>query len=284
MITTGSKFFYALAGLLLVTGVVYGYTTGGGEVGPLSLGYKGAVGDLLGYSILMGSAFVSAFVGFATTAFRDGDPEAAAAVLGTDRAPVPAAPQTSYWPLVGAFGLGFVVVGIAVNNVFFVAGLIALGAVAVEWTIQAWSERATGDPAVNREIRNRLMLPLEVPIAGALAIAVIVVGFSRLFLTVSKENAVWAALVVAALVFVVGTVLSTRPTLRKDMVAGLLAVSAVATIGIGIASAVQGEREFEHHGEEHSEEGEHSDEEGEHSEDDDESHADDEEAPVEESN
>lgn len=290
MITTSSKFFYALAGLLLVTGVVYGYTTGGGEVGPLSLGYKGGVGDLLGYSILMGSAFVSAFVGFATTAFRDGDPEAAAEVLGADQAPVPVAPATSYWPVVGAFGLGFVVVGIAVNNVFFVAGLIALGAVAVEWTIQAWSERATGDPAVNREIRNRLMLPIEVPIAGALAIAIIVVGFSRLFLTVSKENAVWAALVVSALVFVVGTVLSTRPTLRKDMVAGMLAIGAVATIGIGIVSAVQGEREFEHHGEEHSEEGEHSEDgehsdgEGEHSEDDDESHADDEEAPVEESN
>lgn len=258
MITTSSKFFYALAGLLLVTGVVYGYTTGGGEVGPLSLGYKGAVGDLLGYSILMGSAFVSAFVGFATTAFRDGDPEAAAEVLGADSAPVPVAPPASYWPLIGAFGLGFVVVGIAVNNVFFVAGLIALGAVAIEWTIQAWSERATGDPAVNREIRNRLMLPIEVPIAGALAIAVIVVGFSRVFLTLSKENAVWAALVVAALVFVVGTVLSTRPAVRKDLAAGLLAVAAVTTIGLGIVSAVQGEREFHHvgdegHGEEHSE-------------------------------
>ncbi|MDE0804338.1 MAG: hypothetical protein OSA99_13580 [Acidimicrobiales bacterium] len=280
MITTSSKFFYALAGLLLVTGVVYGYTTGGGEVGPISLGYKGAVGDLLGYSILMGSAFVSAFVGFSTTAFRDGDPEAAAEILGADHAPVPVAPQTSYWPLVGAFGLGFVVVGIAVNNVFFVAGLIALGAVAIEWTIQAWSERATGDPAVNREIRNRLMLPIEVPIAGALAIAIIVVGFSRLFLTISKENAVWAALVAAALVFVVGTVLSTRPALRKDMVAGLLAVGAVATIGIGIVSAVQGEREFHHVGDEDSE---HSDDAESHD-DDAESHEDGAEEPAEEHN
>ena len=52
MITTGSKFFYALAGVLLVAAVVYGYSTGGGEVGPLSLGYKGGVGDHLGYGIL----------------------------------------------------------------------------------------------------------------------------------------------------------------------------------------------------------------------------------------
>lgn len=262
MITTSSKFFYALAALLLAAGVVYGYTTGGGEVGPLSLGYKGAVGDLLGYSILMGSGIAAAFIGFAVTAFRDGDPEAGADFLGLDAAPTPAVPGTSYWPVVGAFGLGLVVVGVALNNVFFVAGLIALGAVAVEWTIQAWSERATGDPAVNREIRNRFMLPLEVPIAGALAIGVIVVGFSRLFLAVSKENAVWAALIIAALVFFLGALLATRPHLRTDLAAGLLFVGAVATIGIGIASAIAGEREFELHGEEseHTEESEHSDE------------------------
>lgn len=265
MITTASKFFYAVAGLLVVTGVLYGYTTGGGEVGPLSLGYKGAVGDLLGYSILMGSAAVSAFIGFAVTAFRDGDPEAGADLLGLEQAPAPVAPGNSYWPLIGAFGVGLVVVGAALNNVFFVAGLIVLGAVAVEWTIQAWSERATGDPAVNREIRNRFMLPIEVPVAGALVIAVIVIGFSRLFLTVSKENAVWSALAIAAIVFVVGTVLSTRSSLRTDLVAGLLVVSAVATIGIGIASAVQGEREFELHGEETGEE--QSEEEGDHAED-----------------
>ena len=47
MITTGSKFFYGLASLLFVTGVVYGYATGGGGVGPVSIGYKGGVGDLV---------------------------------------------------------------------------------------------------------------------------------------------------------------------------------------------------------------------------------------------
>jgi hypothetical protein len=261
LITTGSKFFYALAGLLVLGAVVYGYTTGGGEVGPLSLGYKGAVGDLVGYTILMGAAAVAAFLGFTTTAFRDADPEAGAALLGTDAPPAPTTAAPSYWPVVGAFGVTLVLVGVVLNNVFFVAGLIALGAVALEWTIQAWSERATGDPAVNREIRNRIMLPFEVPIAGALAVAIVIVGYSRVFLTVSKENAVWVALAVAAVIFVVGTVLAAQSRIRTDLVAGLLVLGAVVTIGLGIASAVSGEREFEHHGEEHSEE--HSDEESE---------------------
>lgn len=251
MITTSSKFFYGLAGALLVTAVVYGYTTGGGNVGPISLGYKGAVGDILGYSLLIGGATLAAFVGLATTAFRDADPDVAADMVGTDKVPTPTVPGPSYWPIVGAFGGGLIVVGLVLNNVFFVAGLIVLGAVALEWTMQTWAERATGDPAVNRELRNRIMLPLEVPIAGAAVVAVIIVGYSRVFLALSAENAVWAALVVAALIFGVGTVLSTREQVRKDVVAGVLAVTAVVTIGAGIFAALEGEREFHPHEAEH---------------------------------
>ena len=136
-------------------------------------------------------------------------------------------------------------VGVVLNNVFFVAGLIALGAVAIEWTMQAWSERATGDPAVNREIRNRIMLPIEVPVAGALAIAIVIIGYSRVFLAVSKLGAVWIALAIAATIFFIGTALSLRPRIRTDLVAGLLAVAAVVTIGLGIFGAVAGEREFQ---------------------------------------
>lgn len=256
MITTGSKFFYALAGLLVVAAVVYGYSTGGGEVGPLSAGYKGAVGDHLGYGILLAGGVLALFLGLTSNAFRDADPEAAAELVGTppergvapDQVPVPGA---SYWPVVGAFGVGLTVVGLVLNSVFFVAGLILLGAVAIEWTIQAWADRATGDPAVNREIRNRIMLPLEVPIAGALAIALVVIGYSRIFLAASQSGAVWIALAVAATIFVVGAVLSTQDRLRSDLVAGLLAVAALVTIGLGIFGAVAGERDFEHHGEEH---------------------------------
>ena len=79
MITTGSKFFYGLAALLVVAAVVYGYASGGGGLGPLSAGYKGGVGEHLGYGILLGAAVASLFTGFCTTAFRDADPEPTAA-------------------------------------------------------------------------------------------------------------------------------------------------------------------------------------------------------------
>lgn len=254
MITTGSKFFYALAGLLVAAAVVYGYATGGGEVGPISMGYKGAVGDHLGYGLLLFAAAASAFAGFCATAFRDADPEAEAAVLGTDAPPPATAPGTSYWPVIGAFGVALTIVGLVLDNVFFVAGLIVLGAAAIEWTMQAWADRATGDPAVNREIRNRVMFPIEVPVAGALAIAVVVVGYSRVFLAASKLGAVWIAIGIAAVIFIVGTILSVRPRIRTDIVAGILAAAAVVTIGLGVFGAVAGERDFEQHGEEHTEE------------------------------
>lgn len=250
MITTSSKFFYALAGFLVAVAVVYGYVTGGGEVGPLSAGYKGAVGELMGYTILMGGAAMAAFLGLSSSAFRDADPdegassgqEGAASTLPSANPPAP-----SYWPIVGAFGAALTIVGIVLNNVFFVAGLIVVGAVAFEWTMQTWAERATGDPAVNRELRNRIMLPLEVPLGGTAIVAVVILGYSRVFLTLSAENAVWAALAVAATVFGVGTLLSTRGELRKDLVAGVLAIGAVVTIGLGIFAAIEGEREFHHH-------------------------------------
>jgi hypothetical protein len=254
MIPTGSKFFYGLAALLAVAAVVYGYASGGGGVGPISLGYKGGVGEHLGYGILLTGAVASLFAGFCATAFRDADPIPSAAHLGDQAMPAATPTSTSFWPIVGAFGVVLTVVGVVLNNVFFVAGLIALGAVAVEWTMQAWADRATGDPAVNREIRNRIMLPIEVPLAGALAIAVVVVGYSRVFLAVSKLGAVWIALAIAAAIFVIGTILSLRPRIRTDMVAGLLAVAAVATIGMGIFGAVAGEREFHDLNEEHGDE------------------------------
>ena len=255
MITTGSKFFYGLAALLALAAVVYGYASGGGGVGPISVGYKGGVGEHLGYGILLAAAVASLFAGFCVTAFRDADPEPTAALLGADTVPTATAAGPSFWPVVGAFGVVLTVVGVVLNNVFFVAGLIALGAVAIEWTMQAWAERATGDPAVNREIRNRIMFPIEVPLAGILAIAIVIVGYSRVFLAVSKLGAVWIALAIAATIFVIGTILSLRPRIRTDLVAGVLAAAAVVTIGLGIFGAVAGEREFHDLSEEHAEEG-----------------------------
>lgn len=250
MITTGTKWFFGLGVVSLVLAAAYGWTTGGNGVGPLTLGYKGGVGDHFGYGVLVAAALVSLAFGAVTLAVRDADAAAVSQVAGTDTVPaaIPATP--SYWPAVTAFGSALVVIGLVASPVLFVIGLVVLGAVLVEWAVQGWADRATGDPATNRQIRNRLMNPIEFPAAGLLGIGVVVVAFSRIFLALSSEAAVWVGVALAAVIVVVGFFVASRPRLSPNLIVGGVLVAALVVIGLGIAGAVAGEREFHHVGDE----------------------------------
>lgn len=258
MITTGSKWFFGLGVVTLVLAAAYGWTTGGNGLGPVTAGYKGGVGDHFGYGILLSAAVVSFLLGAVATAARDADAEAVAQVAGTDTVPEVRPAGTSYWPPVAAFGAALVVVGLVSEAVLVVFGLVVLGIVLVEWGVQSWADRATGDPETNRRIRNRLMNAVEYPAAAALALAVIAVSFSRLFLTLSAEATVWVALAIAVVVVAGGFLVASRPAISPNVVVALLLAGAVVIIGIGIAGGVAGTRDIEHHGTE--EEGEHGEE------------------------
>jgi hypothetical protein len=256
MFTTGSKWFLGLGTLSLVLAAVYGWSTGGTLLGPVTGGYWGGVGDHLGYTLLVSMGLLSILVGLVALAARDADPVALAQLAGTDDAPQAVPPgHVAYWPIIGAFGAGLVVLGLVISNVLFVAGLLVLLGVLVEWMVLAWSDKATGDPSTNRVVRDRLMAPFEVPLAGAIVLGVSIFAFSRVFLTASKLGAVGAATILSLAVLAVGVLLASRPKLSANVVAGVLALSAVSVIALGVVSAARGERVIEHH-EEHSEEGE----------------------------
>jgi hypothetical protein len=250
MITTGSKWFFGLGVVTLFLAAAYGWTTGGSGLGPLTAGYKGGVGDHFGYGILVSVSLVSFFLGVVATASRDAEAEAVAQVAGTDAVPPVTPAATSYWPAVAAFGAALVVVGLVSDALLFVVGLIVLGIVLVEWAVQAWADKATGDPETNRRIRNRLMNPIEYPAAGLLALAVLALAFSRIFLTLSADAAVWVALAAAVVVIAGGFLVAARPKISPNVVVGLLVVGALIVIGIGIAGGVAGPREFHEHEEE----------------------------------
>ncbi|HEX6165868.1 MAG TPA: hypothetical protein VFZ77_12075 [Acidimicrobiales bacterium] len=256
MITTGSKWFYGLGLVSLVLAAAYGWTTGGNGLGPVSVGYKGGVGDHFGYGLLLAAGVVSILLGVAATATRDAEAEAVIQVAGTEAVPDLRPAGTSYWPPVAAFGAALVVIGLVSEPLLFVAGLVVLGIVLVEWAVQTWADHATGDPETNRRIRNRLMNPLEYPAAGALALAVIAVAFSRLFLALSAESAVWVALALAVLVVAGGFLVAARPRVSSNVIAGVLVVAALVVIGLGVAGGVAGTREFhEQEGDGHENEG-----------------------------
>jgi hypothetical protein len=250
MITTGSKWYFGLGFVTLVLAWAYGWTTGGNGLGPLSVGWKGAVGDHFGYGVLLTAAILSLFLGFVSQAVRDAEAEAVAQVAGTETVPTVTPAGTSYWPPVAAFGVALVVIGLVSAPALVIFGLVALGIVLIEWTVQTWADRATGDPATNREIRNRLMNPIEFPAAGLLAVAVLVIAFSRVFLAISAESAVWVATAAAGVVFLLGVFAASRPRLSPNVIVGALFVLAVAVIGIGVAAGIAGTREFHPVGEE----------------------------------
>jgi hypothetical protein len=188
-------------------------------------------------------------MGFASLAFRDGDPEAIAELALSDAIPPVSEPNDlSQWPVVTAFSVALMTLGLATQPVLFAIGAGALGICAVEWSIKAWSERATGDPEVNRTIRNRMMYPVELPAAGLILAAIVVFCFSRILLAMSKVGATYVAIGIGLVMFAVAVLIGTRPQVRRSLVVGAVLLGAAAVLTLGIVGAVHGERKEEHEG------------------------------------
>lgn len=247
MFTTGFKFFFGLFAAFCAAALLYGYTTGGNHVGPISLGWKGGVGDHIGYGVLVALAATSLTVSLVLVSFRDADAAAQARLQGLAEVLADRPVAASFWPVVAAFGAGATAVGLVLHPMVFVLGLALITLSLIEWTMDAWADRATGDAAVNRELRNRIMAPIEIPVVGALAIGVIVLAASRILLTVSQLEAVAVAGVVSALILVGAWVYVARPGLGRRLMRGLGVVGAILLLVAGVLSAVAGERDFGHH-------------------------------------
>ncbi len=263
MITTGSKTFFGLGFAALFLAFIYGVITNGvgaggavvgitgngavdAVLGPLTLGYKGGVGEHLGYAMLLGFALANIGFGTATSFFRDADPEALAQLAGTDAPPVVLGPGANAWPFVTAVGAGIVVLGLATSSVIFVIGVIMMVVAGLEWTIAAWADAASGDPEVNRIVRSRLMLPLEAVGGSLLLIGFVIFSVSRAFIAFPGMAAVWIALAIGGLVFGGALVISSRPHLKRSFVLGILVATAVGILAVGIIGGVKG---APHHGE-----------------------------------
>jgi len=275
MLTPGFKLYFGIALFGLLGAFVFGVNTElqsdaltvrdnldeAGIIsvltGPFTIGWKGAVGNHMGYTIWLSMAVVAGFLAFLLIAFRDADPEAVAQVAHTDSVPLTKAPAgASYMPVLGAFALGVIGIGWIVNRGVFFAGLALMAAVVGTWTIRAWSERATGDDAVNRQIYHRVIDPLRIPIVGAFLIAFLVLGLSRVLLAVPNKTSSSIIFGVAAVVFflvVVGIALV--PRLSRSVIVVLLVVGGLAVLGGGIYGIAAGPREVEPHGAEHTEGG-----------------------------
>ena len=94
------------------------------------------------------------------------------------------------------------------------------------------------DPLVG-EVRFRVPLPVLIPLAAVIAIALITIGFSRVLLALPKEAATVVALVTAANVLGAFAVIALRPRMSQASLVEL-AVVVLYPVIIGIAIAQLG--------------------------------------------
>lgn len=278
-ITQGFKLFGGLAAVALTAALITGFSackpdwtgwsyppvqcTGGpglvdSVLGPITLGWKGAIGDHFVFTLFVAFAAVSLFVAGFLTAFRDADPRSVAEAARTDVAPPVNPPSVpSYWPALGALSVAMLAIGAVVNPATFVAGFIILGVTIVMWTLRTWAEHATGSDTVNEEVRENIAFGLEVPLFAVIVVGAVAISMSRVFLSVGRLTAVAVAGVVAFLFFAVGVAIAYIPKIGKNVVAAVVVLGAVLVVASGVVSASIGERDFEHHEAEegHAEEG-----------------------------
>lgn len=221
-------------------------------LGPLTLGWKGAVGNHLGYSVLLGGAMIAVFLSFILVAFRDADPESLAEVLEVETVPLTKAPSgASFAPVVGALAAGLIGLGWVISNILLYSGMALLLVVAAVWTLRAWADRATGDDEVNHEIYVRFIDPLRVPVLAALLIGFVVFGLSRILLAVPNKTASSLIFLGAGALFFLGVlaVYFAPANVRKALSVTLVALAAIAVLAFGIYGIAKGERPVEHHDE-----------------------------------
>ncbi|MCH2624941.1 MAG: hypothetical protein MKZ77_05185 [Acidimicrobiales bacterium] len=234
MLGIASRYFAGRIALATAAAVVLGLVTGMDNDGHI----------VMFGTIVLGTA-AAAFALLAGLALSVGDGDS----IDRDRAHNhPAAP--AWWPLMGALGLGILMVGLVTDGFIAIVGISAMLVAAVEWTFSAWAEHLSTDQEANSVERDRLLAPFEIPLYGALAIALPVVLISRILLTSSKNGASIFAMVASSLILAFAFLIYAKPALRRSVVASVLVLGGLALIIGGIAATARGERDFHHHGEE----------------------------------
>lgn len=228
MITTSSKLFYGLGTVSIIATIVWIIANDGGSLGAVAL-------------VFLAVALI--FLGGIASYVRDGH------VLSTDTEQHDSAPAAqrgsgrSWFPLGAALSLGMVVVGLVTSPGIFKVGIGLMFAMLGEWLIQNWSDRASDDAGYNERVRGRVVHPLEIPVGVALLLAAIVLSFSRIFLALSVNAGPIVFGIIGILVLIFGSVLSIRRGTSVRFVGAVCGVVFLSLSVVGVALALNGERE-----------------------------------------
>ena len=232
MFTTGSKLFIGASVVALASAIVYGTTQDNSTVGIIGL-----VSATIALVFLVG---INLWV-------RDSNVSADDTAAADTAAATTATPPGSMWPLVAGLGAALLAVGLVVGRAITWMSIIVLIVAMVEWMVQSWSERASGDAAYNTMVRRRIMHPLELPVLGAIGLGIIIFSFSRIMLRLPAVAGAIAFSAVSSIVLLFGALLAAKRNVGRSLVATLCTIGAVGIIAAGVTSAVAGSREIVKH-------------------------------------
>lgn len=227
MITTSSKLLYGLSAGSLAAGFLWFVANDGQALGSVMFAF-------------LAVAFL--FLGAIASFTRDGH------VLSTDTAAHASAPAAqksvsrSLWPLGTAIATGMTVVGLISSPGIFKVGVALTIAMLGEWMVLNWAEHGSSSNEYNTKIRDYIVHPLELPVAGALLLAVIVLSISRVFLALEKSTGAIVFALSGAIVLFFGALVSFRRNANRRAIGAVLGVVLVALAGTGVATALDGER------------------------------------------
>lgn len=232
MITTGSKLLVGSAVAAWIFAAAYAIAVEG------TLGSIGLVSAAVGLTLLAG---INMFA-------RDSNVSALDEASFASSPAAQATARPSLWPLLAALGATTLTLGLVTYTAIFVIGVILIAAATFEWVVQGWSERASKDPEYNREARDVLIDPLEVPVAGAIGAGVVIYAFSRVMLGMPTKSATVVAFsVVAALVLAVGAAVGFKRNVSKATMTGAFSIAAIVLVAGGAIAGLNGERETHPH-------------------------------------
>lgn len=231
MLGIASRYFAGRIALAAAAAVFIGLATGADGEGHIAF-----------YATIVFGGAAAAFALLSALTLTVGDGDSADANSAASQ-PI----QPAYWPLVAALGMGLVMIGVVIDAIFTIGGLVLMTIAAIEWTMCAWAERLGGTPEENEAERRRLLKPFEIALFGAAGIAVPVALFSRVLLAVERNAASYVTIIVSAVILLFAFMLYLLPQMRRAIVASTLFVACVALIAAGITAAAIGERDFHHH-------------------------------------
>jgi len=234
MFTTGSKLLLGGTVISALTAVVWGVTSSGAS------GWVGVVGLVslsLAFALLLGVNMYA----------RDCNVPVSAPDAATASAAARQPAGRGVWPAIAGLGIGGIALGTFTKPIVFKAGVIVLLAALVEWLVQAWSERASADEAYNASLRKRVLHPLEMPLLGAIGVAVMIYSFSRIMLFLSKQAGPIAFIIVGVLILAFATMFALQPTVKRGVIIGVCAIGAIGLVSAGGAMAISGQRTIDRH-------------------------------------